>query len=294
MSFASGFIAIIGPPNVGKSTLLNQILQSKVAIVSPRPQTTRKRILGIYHGEGFQMVFVDTPGIHKTRTPLHKSMVESAHAALYEVDIILLMVEMGREHAPEIPPIISGLKMLKKPRVLAINKIDKGPKALILPIIKDFGRMDVFDEIIPISALKGEGIDVLFGVLKRWLRPGPQFFPDTMKTDQTESFLASEIIRESIYKHLRQELPYSTAVTVDDLQETPERNLLSISGNIHVETSSQKKILIGQRGGMIKAIGRDARFELEKLFGTRVYLDLTVRVYRNWSKDTRALKRLGY
>ena len=294
MSFLSGFIAIIGPPNVGKSTLLNLVLGSKLAIVSPKPQTTRNRILGIYHGDGFQMVFMDTPGIHKTRTALHESMVKSAFAALHEVDILALMIEMGRPDDLETSSVVSHLKRIRKPCLLVINKIDKGSKEQLLPIIERQSQLYPFDAIVPTSALSGDGVDRLLQELKSMLKPGPQFFPVDMNTDQSEPFLASEIIREKIYFHTREELPYSSAVTVDKMEEIPEKNLLSITARIHVETDSQKVIFIGHRGRMIKTIGRAARLELEKIFGVRVYPGLTVRVEKNWSKDTRALRRLGY
>ena len=294
MSFLSGFIAIIGPPNVGKSTLLNHILGTKLAIVSPKPQTTRNRTIGIYHGEEFQMVFVDTPGIHKTLTALHKSMVKSALAAFQEVDILLLMIGTDRPDDPEISSIVGNLKRIKKPCVLAVNKIDIYPKEHLLPIIERYRQLCLFDVIIPISALKGDGVDVILKELKSRLKPGPQFFPMEMMTDKPETFLISEIIREKIYFHTREELPYSSAVTIIKMEEIQNKNLLSISGRIHVETDSQKGILIGKQGRMIKAVGRSARLELEKIFGMRVYLDLTVRVDRNWTKNTRALRRLGY
>ncbi|MBC8460653.1 MAG: GTPase Era [Deltaproteobacteria bacterium] len=294
MSFLSGFIAIIGPPNVGKSTLLNHILGTKLAIVSPKPQTTRNRTIGIYHGEGFQMVFVDTPGIHKTLTALHKSMVKSALAAFQEVDILLLMIGTDRPDDPEISSIVGNLKRIKKPCVLAVNKIDIYPKEHLLPIIEKYSQLCLFDVIIPISALKGDGVDVILKELKSRLKPGPQFFPIEMRTDKSKTFLISEIIREKIYFHTREELPYSSAVTIIKMEEIQNKNLLSISGRIHVETDSQKGILIGKQGRMIKAVGRSARLELEKIFGMRVYLDLTVRVEKNWTKNTRALRRLGY
>lgn len=294
MSFLSGFISIIGPPNVGKSTLLNFILGTKLAIVSARPQTTRNRILGIYHGDGYQMAFLDTPGIHKTKTPLHESMVESALASFREVDILLLMIEMSRPDDPEISYVLDRLTGIRKPCILVINKIDTGPRNLLLPIIDDFRKKYPFDTIVPISALKGDGIDTLLDQLKSRLKPGPQFFPADMKTDQSENFMVSEIIREKIYEHMRKELPYSSSVTVDKMEEIPGRNMLTIMARVNVERESQKGILIGQKGRMIKAIGRSARLELERIFGVRVYLDLIVRVEKNWSKDPQALRRLGY
>ncbi len=293
MSFVSGFIAIIGPPNVGKSTLLNRILGEKTAIVSPKPQTTRNRILGIYHGDDFQMVFMDTPGIHRTITALHKSMVASAFAAFTEVDILIVMMEMQHPNDLTKSPIITRLKEVKKPCFLVINKIDKGQKEQLLPLIADAEKFP-FDAVHPISALTGDGVEGLLEGLKARLQPGPEFFPKEMTTDQSESFLISEMIREKVFLHVKDELPYSTAVTLEHLEEVPERGLLSISAKIHVEKNSQKGILIGKGGSMIKSIGQSARRELEKRFGLRIYLDLMVRVEKNWSKNPRALRNLGY
>ncbi len=292
--FLSGFIAITGPPNVGKSTLLNRLLGKKVAIISPKPQTTRNRILGIYHGDGYQMVFMDTPGIHKTKTPLHKSMVASATAAISEVDIIVVMIEMLHPDDPDISLVLSDLKKAKKPTLLAINKIDKGPRDRLLPMMDEDGKLVPIEAIVPMSALKGDGVERLLEELRSRLRPGPSFFPVDMQTDQSETFLVSEIIREKIYSHTSKELPYSSAVTVRDIEEVTEKNLLSISAMIHMESDSQKAILIGRKGRMIKAIGQSARFELERIFGSHIFLDLRVRVEKNWSKDPRALRRLGY
>lgn len=294
MTFLSGYIGIVGPPNVGKSTLLNRILGRKVAIVSPKPQTTRNRITGIYNEEGVQMVFVDTPGIHRTRNLLHKSMVASAVAVLQEVDILLVMVQVSETDEDEVFSILKSLKGMKRPCLLLINKIDRGSKEMLLPLMAVYGKRHPFDAIIPISALKGDNVDVLVNELRTRLRPGPQFFPKEMDTDQSENFLISELIREKIYLQLRQELPYASAVTVEGIDDLPERDLFMISARIHVETDSQKAMFIGRGGKMIQAIGRSARLDLEKIFGVRVYLDLTVRVEKNWTRDTRALRRLGY
>jgi len=294
MNFVSGFTAIIGPPNVGKSTLLNRILKAKISIVSSKPQTTRNRILGIYNEPGYQIVFMDTPGIHKTRTALHKSMVNSALAALQEVDSLLLLIEMIHPNDPQIPLIIKNLKSIKKPCILAINKIDLGPRDQLLEIIDDFNRIYEFESIVPVSALNGDGVDILLEELKSRLVNGPQYFPVEMKTDKPESFIVSEIIREKIYLYLKKELPYSSAVTVERIEEKPGKNMLFISGVIHVETDSQKGILIGRNGRMIKNIGKSARLDLEKFFGIKVYLDLAVKVNKNWSRDPKSLSRLGY
>jgi len=293
MTFLSGFIAIIGPPNVGKSTLLNRLLGKKVAIVSRKPQTTRNRILGVLHGEGFQMIFLDTPGIHKARTSLHKSMVSSAISALKEVDIAVVIIEKHRPHAPEISLVLKNLKQAEKPAVLVINKIDLGPREHLLPIIDEYRNIFPFEAIVPVCALTGEGLDSLQDVLKRNLKTGPMFFPEDISTDQTESFLIAEIVREKIYQHTGDEIPYSSAVTIESINEKA-KDLLVVSGLIHVESNSQKGILIGQKGKMIKAIGQSARMEIENLFGMRVYLELNVRVEKNWSRNPRALRRLGY
>lgn len=294
MTFRSGFIALVGPPNVGKSTLLNRILGTKVAIVTPKPQTTRNRILGILHGRDFQMVFVDTPGIHHTETLLHRSMVSSAQAAFQEVDIIAVMLEVARPDPPELPLILRDLKKSKRPSLLIINKIDKRPREALLPLIDQLRRRHPFKAIVPVSALKGDGVHALVAELKAKLREGPAFFPPDTKTDQSEAFLVSEIIREKVYLHTRQELPYSAAVTVSHIEEIAEKKLISISAKIHVESESQKGILIGRQGSMVKAVGRDAREELETFFGLQVFLDLTVRVDKHWSRNPKSLRRLGY
>jgi GTPase len=291
--FLSGFIAIVGPPNAGKSTLLNRILGKKVAIVSPKPQTTRNRILGIYHGDGYQMAFMDTPGIHRTRTPLHKSMVASAMDAISEVDIVMVVAEISKDDQ-EISMILSALKEVKKTLILILNKTDRTSKEKILTTLDHYGKMGIFDCLIPISALKGDGVETVLTELKKRLRPGPEFFPDDMITDQSEEFLVSEIIREKIFLYTRDELPYSAAVTIDRIEEVTDKDLLAISAVINVESDSQKAIILGRKGTKIKEIGTSARQELERIFGIKVFLELFARVEKNWSRDTRALRRLGY
>ncbi len=294
MTFLSGYIGLIGPPNVGKSTLLNRIVGRKVAIVSPKPQTTRNRIIGIYHEPELQMVFVDTPGIHTTRTPLHKSMVASAVAAFQEVDILVIVVESGLREDPASLSVFRHLKGVTTPCVLVINKIDKVSRASLLPLMADYGSRHSFAAVIPISALTGDGVDRLMNDLRRRLKPGPRFFPEDMDTDQSEGFLISEVIREKIYLHMRQELPYACAVTVEKVRDLPQKDLLTLSARIHVETESQKGMVIGRKGKMIQRIGRSARLTLENIFGVHVHIDLTVRVEKNWTRDTRSLSRLGY
>jgi GTP-binding protein Era len=294
MTFRSGFVAIVGPPNVGKSTLLNRLLGEKLAIVSPKPQTTRNRILGVYHDGDHQIVLVDTPGIHKAKSALHESMVGSAHATFQEVDIILLMIEIRRQNHADLKSIIDGMEASRKPVFLVINKIDEAPKAEILPLIERYRKLFPFEEIIPVSALSGDGVDRLIDQIKARLRPGPPFFPSDMKTDLTESFLVSEMIREKIYLHTDQELPYACAVTIEKMEDSPDKNMLVIHAKIHVETPSQKAILIGRKGAMIKTIGHAARREIQKRLNVPVFLDLMVRVEKKWSRNPRALRRLGY
>ena len=294
MTFRSGFVAIAGPPNVGKSTLLNQILGKKVSIVTPKPQTTRNRVLGILHGEDYQMVFLDTPGIHRTRTALHRSMVESTLAAFHEVDILVLMIELSKAKDPEVDMLLQAVRPLKKPCLLCINKIDIHPKECLLPLMDEFSKDFPFEAIIPLSARRGDGVPCLIQELSSRLRPGPAFYPPDMVSDRSESFTVSEIIREKVYLLSQKELPYSSAVTVGSIEEDSDRDLLTVRANIHVESDSQKRILIGKGGQMITAIGRAARIELEGLFGVKVYLDLQVKVDQRWTRDSRALRRLGY
>jgi len=295
MSFLSGFIAIIGPPNVGKSTLLNRFLGQKIAITSPKPQTTRNRILGIYNEDDCQMVFIDTPGIHQTRSLLHKSMVRSAKASLGEVDIILLVVELEEAgHSDELDTILRLLKKTAKPAIMAINKIDLIKKERLLPLIESYSKLHCLDSIVPISALYGDGVEALREELKKRLSPGPQFFPPDMLTDKSEEFLIAEIIREKIYYETREELPYSSAVMVESLEEDSARNLLTVMAVIYVEKASQKGMIIGKDGRMIKRIGTNARMEIERIFSLKVYLELFVKVEKKWSSSTRSLRRLGY
>jgi GTP-binding protein Era len=292
--FKSGFVSLIGRPNAGKSTLLNRLLGEKIAIISPRPQTTRNRILGIKNLPAGQVIFLDTPGVHHSRTRLNKSMVRTALATLEEVDLICFLIEADRPENDENDLILKNLRRAGKPVVLAINKIDLVPRGELLPVIGRYSQLFPFREIIPISALSGDGVEILAEEILRMLPEGPPLFPEDMVTDQTERFLVSEFIREKILHRTREEIPYAAAVVIEEFKEKEEKNLVVISATILVERDSQKGILIGEKGRTLKEIGRLAREEIESLLGTKVFLELWVKVEKNWRDDPRALRRLGY
>jgi GTP-binding protein Era len=292
--FKSGFVSLIGRPNVGKSTLLNCLLGEKIAIVSPKPQTTRNRILGIKNLPAAQIIFLDTPGIHRSKDMLNQSMVRTALATLREVDVICLLIEADSPDHEENDWILENLQKVQKPVLLAINKIDRIPKGNLLPIMERYSRKRPFQQIIPISALLGEGIDILVNELLKILPEGPRLFPEDMVTDLPERFLAAEMIREKVFLLTREEIPYATAVVIEEFKEREEKNLVVIRATIQVERDSQKGILIGGKGRMLKEIGRLAREEIEALLGVRVFLELWVKVEKNWREDLRALHRLGF
>ena len=292
--FKSGFIGIIGRPNVGKSTLLNSIIGEKIAIVTPKPQTTRNRITGIKNLEEGQFVFLDTPGIHKASTPLNQYMVGAATAAFRNVDLFLLLVEANTGVHQQDPFIIKSLQDVRLPVILVINKIDLVKKHTLLPIIDQFRQLFPFHEIIPISALTGDGVQIIIGEIWKLLPEGPRYFPEDMVTDCSERFIAAEIIREKITFLTHQEVPYATAVVVDIFRENGERSLIYIQATINCEKNSQKGILIGKKGAMLKEIGTQARKEMERFFAVRIYLELFVRVRRDWTRNERMLRELGY
>ncbi len=292
--FKSGFVSLIGRPNAGKSTLLNRLLGEKIAIISPKPQTTRNRILGIKNLPAGQIIFLDTPGVHHSRTRLNKSMVRTALATLDEVDLVCFLIEADRPENEENGLILKNLKKSGKPVILAINKIDLVPRADLLPVIERYSHLYPFRKMIPISALSGDGVEILAEEILTMLSEGPPLFPEDMVTDLTERFLASEFIREKILHRTREEIPYATAVVIEEFKEKEERNLIVIRATILVERDSQKGILIGEKGRTLKEIGRLAREEIESLLGTKVFLELWVKVEKNWRDDPRVLRRLGY
>jgi GTP-binding protein Era len=294
VGFRSGFIALVGRPNVGKSTLLNRILGEKIAIVSDKPQTTRHQILGVRNLPTAQLVFLDTPGIHKPLHHLNRRMVDVAMTAMQQVDVLAFLVEaMGLPGGGD-QYILDILRGIKRPTFLVVNKVDLVQKGRLLPLITDYTQRCPFTEVFPISALSGENVESLVGSLAGYLPEGERLFPEEVITDQPMRFLACELIREQVLKRTREEIPYSVAVLIESFDEETERNLVRIRAVIFVERKSQKGIIIGKGGGMLKTIGREARLELEGLLGVKVFLELWVKVKENWREDERVLQQFGY
>ncbi len=291
--FRSGTIAIVGRPNVGKSTLLNQLLGEKIAIVSPKPQTTRNRVTGIRTTEQSQMVFLDTPGIHQARSLLNRRMVDVALATLHEVDCVLWLLAAQERIGAEDEKIGQMLAAVSNPVFVLLNKIDLVSKGKLLPLIQRCSEMLPGKEIVPISALKGDNLPLLLELIEKGLPEGPKFFSEGEITDQSERFIASEIIREKIFLLTREEIPYGVAVTIDEFTEKEEKNLIVIQATVHTERHSHKGILIGKRGAMLKEIGTKAREELEALLACKIFLELFIRVDEGWTRDPNALREMG-
>jgi GTP-binding protein Era len=303
----SGFAALIGRPNVGKSTLLNRLTGQKIAIVSPKPQTTRNRILGVVTRPEGQLALLDTPGIHQAKGELNRYMVEVALQAAREVELVLFLIEppeSGAEVTPGNRAILEKLHAIGKPTFLVINKIDEIEKPLLLPLIDRYAKEFPFAQVVPISAREGDGVDRLFEQVLSALPEGePMFDPDTL-TDQAERQLAAEFIREQVLRHCRQEIPYSAAVGIDHFDESEREprgeatkglaGLIRIAATIFVERDSQKAIVIGKKGAMLKTIGTDARHSIERFLGTHVYLSLRVKVEPRWTERPEGLRKLGY
>ena len=322
--FRSGMIALVGRPNVGKSTLLNHILQEKIAITSPTPQTTRHRILGVRTLPNAQLVLLDTPGIHKPKYKLNHRMVQVAWESVQGADLILFLVEATGPPGIGDRFILEGIKKARQPVILIINKMDLIKKQELLPLMDQYGKEHDFAEIIPISALKGENVDHLVDCLVKYLPEGGPFYSEDTLTDQSMRALASEIIREKILHKTREEIPYAVAVVIEEFREgshqalpgaavgpggiggtaaphgppdrenDPDKNLTTIKAIILVERDSQKGIVIGEGGRMLKEVGQEARIELETMWDRKIYLELWVKVKENWRQDERVLKELGY
>ncbi len=291
-SFKSGFITVIGRPNVGKSTLINALVGEKIAAVSDKPNTTRNRILGIRTLPDAQLIFLDTPGIHKARGKLGKAMVQTAMGAVQEADVIVVMVEVKEPFGRGDTYIIESLS---KPAILVINKIDTIKKNELLPVLEASKQYeDKFTDIIPISAMNADGTQHLLETIVKYLPEGPKYFPDDMYTDQPERFLVAELIREKIFTLTQQEIPYQTAVVIEAFEEIPERKLINISAVIYVQRQNHKGIIIGKKGEMLKEIGSLARADIERILGTKVFLELWVKVKEKWSERDNLITEFGY
>ena len=291
--FKSGYASIIGRPNVGKSTLLNRLLMQKVAVISNRPQTTRNKITGVLHLPNAQIILVDTPGIHQSERTLNEMMVRASVSTFSDVDLILVMLSADTGFCDEDDFVLNSMQGVKTKKILVINKIDLVEKNGLLALMDEMNRKSLFEEIIPISALKEDGLDSLKNLIVNYLPDGPEYFPKDMVTDCPETFLFGEIIREKILKLTRFEVPHAVAVVVEDMQEQGN-GVVRIDATIYAEKGSQKKILIGQGGSMLKSIGRLARQELEKRLGAKIFLKLFVKVKANWRDQRRAIKEFGY
>jgi GTP-binding protein Era len=291
--FRSGYVAIVGRPNVGKSTLLNNLLGAKVAIVSPKPQTTRNRITGIRTTSTTQIVFLDTPGIHDAHTLMNRRMVDVALRTLHEVDGVLWLVDAVERIRAQDERIAELLRGVTTPVFVLINKIDLVAKGKLLPLMERCAELLPGKEIVPVSALNGEGLPLLLDLIEQKLPEGPRYFPDDESTDQSERFFAAEIIREKVFVLTREEIPYGVAVTIDEFTEKTEKNLIVIKATIHTERDSHKPILIGRHGAMLREIGTRARVELEALLGCKIFLELFIRVDKDWSQRPHRLTEMG-
>jgi len=294
-SFTSGFIAIAGPPNGGKSTLLNAMIGRKISITSEKPQTTRNRIAGIAHRPAAQLIFLDTPGIHLTQKTFNQKMVDLAFTAIDDVDLILLVVDAAKPKPGAENMILERLKQNRqRPVILALNKIDLVRKPALLPLIDQWAQSYPFDAIYPVSAKTGEQVPDLMNAMEAALPEGPPYYPPDMVTDVSEEFILTEIIREKVFYLTEAEIPFATAVSIEMTEESEADDRIAVYAKIHVERDSQKQIIIGKNGRMLREIGKAARLEIERMMGVKVYLKLFIRVEKNWSRDARAMRRLGY
>ena len=280
--FYSGFVSLVGRPNVGKSTLMNRLIGEKIAIISNKPQTTRNRVQSILTKDDFQIVFIDTPGIHKPRHKLGEFMVKSAETTLNEVDAVLMLIEPADRVLEADRLIIEKFSKIKSPVILVINKVDSTDKERVFKVIDNYRKLYDFAEIVPISALEGTNTDELLEVIKKYLPEGPQYFPSDMITDQPERQIAAEIIREKALRLLQEEIPHGIAVEIMEMKKRPEGNMVDVRATIYCEKDSHKGIIIGKHGAMLKKIGTNAREDIQKLLGSPIYLDLWVKVKKDW------------
>lgn len=292
--FKSGFVSIVGRPNVGKSTLMNNVVGEKIAIMSNKPQTTRNTIQAVYTDEESQVVFLDTPGIHKPKNKLGEIMVKAATDAFSNVDLILFVVDDSRKIGPGDRRIIEDLRGSKTPIVLVINKIDQiTDKDELFDIIKMYDNEKIFKEIVPISALKGKNVNTLIDVIKEDLEEGPKYFPDYMVTDQPERVLISELIREKVLHYVDDEVPHGVAVEIERMKKRQDKDIIDISAVIYCERDSHKGIIIGKGGRKLKGIGKSARQDIELLLGSQINLQLWVKVKENWRNLQNYINNFG-
>ena len=292
--FFSGFVSLVGRPNVGKSTLMNRLIGEKIAIVSPKPQTTRNRIQSILTKDDFQVIFIDTPGIHMPKHKLGNYMVKAAETTFNEVDAVLMLVEPDEKAFESDAAVIERFKGIKTPVILVINKIDAVDKSSILSITDMYRKIYGFAEIVPVSAKEGDNTDRLLEVIKKYLPEGPKYFPDDMVTDQPERQIASEIIREKALRLLQDEIPHGIAVEIYSMKKRSDKNLVDVEATIYCERESHKGIIIGKQGAMLKKIGIRARQDISALLGSEINLQLWVKVKKDWRDSDFMLKNFGY
>ncbi|AZS14465.1 GTPase Era [Paenibacillus lutimineralis] len=291
--FKSGFVAIVGRPNVGKSTLMNQVIGQKIAIMSDKPQTTRNKIHGVYTTNEMQIVFLDTPGIHKRQSKLGDFMNTTALNTLGEVEAVLFLVDAAEGLGGGDRFIIEKLKDLSTPVILVLNKIDRVEPEALLPLIEEYSKLHDFAEIVPISAMLGNNVNTLLEQLGKYLPEGPQYYPEDQITDHPEQFVCAELIREKILHMTREEVPHSIAVTIEDMR-VQDNGVVYVGAVIFVERDSQKGIIIGKQGAMLKEVGKRARMDIERLLGSKIFLELWVKVKKDWRNQERILKDLGF
>jgi len=291
--FRSGFVAIIGRPNVGKSTLMNHLIGQKIAIMSDKPQTTRNKIHGVYTGDNIQIVFLDTPGIHKPNSKLGNYMMKSAESALKEVEAVLFLIDGSEDIGGGDRYIIEQLGRVKTPVFLVVNKIDKIDPEAVLNKIVQYKDLYPFAEVVPISAMNGNNVTTLLEQISKYLPEGPQYYPADQVTDHPEQFVCAELIREKILHLTREEIPHSIAVQIEDMR-VQDNGVVYIGAVVFVERDSQKGIIIGKRGALLKEVGKTARIDIENLLGSRVFLELWVKVKKDWRNQDRVLNDLGF
>lgn len=294
MAFKSGFVTIIGRPNVGKSTLINRIIGEKIAIMSDKPQTTRNKIQCVYTQEDYQIVFLDTPGIHKPKHKLGQYMVNVAKDTLKEVDVVLFLVEDGVSIGPGDQYIMDQLKDIDTPVILAINKIDKMNQQSLNELYNKYEESKIFDNIVAISALEGANLGNLVNLIVSYLPEGPKYFPEYMVTDQPERLIVGELIREKILHYIDEEIPHGVAVEIISMRKRDDKDIVDISATIYCEKQSHKGIIIGKGGRKLKGIGKSARQDIERLLGSKIYLELWVKVKEDWRNTDSMLRNLGY